>query len=103
MGGDWKVWGWMWEVGWVSGVCGSVNGLHSIKPIKWASSWPMSEQVVVDMVLAVDRHGDVDLGAWKSAVGSGNAMAVHWWNGVVLGNDRWNSEGFHVCPLLSMV
>ena len=63
----------------------------------------MSEQVVVDMVLSVDRHGDVNLQAWKTAVENGNAMAVQWWNGVVLGNDRWNSEGFHVCSLLSMV
>ena len=63
----------------------------------------MSEQVVVDMVLPVDHHGDVNLQAWKTVVDHGNAMAVQWWNSVVLGHDRWNSEGFHVCSLLSMV
>ena len=63
----------------------------------------MSEQVVVDMVLPVDRHGDVNLQAWTSAVDNDNDMAVQWWNGVVLGHDRWYSECFHVCSLLSMV
>ena len=35
---------------------------------EWASSGPMSEQVVVDMVLPVDQHGDVNLEAWNTAV-----------------------------------
>ena len=74
-----------------------------VKKRDWASSWPLSEQVAVDLVLPVDQHGDINLQAWTHAVDVGNGIAVQWWNAVVMGNDRWNPAGFHICPLLALV
>ena len=59
--------------------------------------------MAVDLALRADQHGDVRLQAWKDAVDSGNGMAVAWWNAAVMDNDRWDAEGFHVCPLLLLV